>query len=103
MRRFICLCFFCLCLLRPSSAPAAEPASQTIDRLVAAAWARDHVTPAALSDDSEFVRRIYLDLVGRIPTKDEMQRFIGDRDPQKRSKLIDQLLGGGEFAQHWRE
>jgi len=64
---------------------------------------RDKVTPSALSDDSEFVRRIHLDLVGRIPTKDEVQHFLADRDPQKRSKLIDQLLASGEFAKHWRE
>src|SRR5437667_262604 len=91
-----CLSWCSLCLCRAS-------ASEPIDRFVSAAWVRDKVTPATLSDDSEFVRRIYLDLVGRIPTKDEVQHFLADRDSQKRSKLIDQLLAGGEFAKHWRE
>ncbi|HEV3263370.1 MAG TPA: DUF1549 domain-containing protein [Gemmataceae bacterium] len=82
---------------------ASEPSAQVIDRLLASAWVRDKVQPAALSDDAEFVRRIYLDLIGRIPTREEAQRFFNNRDTRKRSRLIDDLLTGGEFAQHWRE
>src|SRR5262249_2707197 len=74
-----------------------------IDRLFAAAWARDRIQPAALADDPEFVRRIYLDLIGRIPTRDEVVGFCCDSDPTKRARLIDDLLASGEFAKHWPE
>jgi hypothetical protein len=82
---------------------ARADSSRTIDGFVAAAWARDKVQPAPLAADAEFVRRIYLDLVGRIPTKDEALRFVNDRRPDKRAKLTDELLSGGEFPKHWRE
>jgi hypothetical protein len=59
--------------------------------------------PAALTDDQEFIRRIYLDLIGRIPTRDESLRFFANRHPSKRSHVIESLLASGEFAKHWRE
>jgi hypothetical protein len=86
----------------PSSAEA-EMLAQGIDRFVAAGWTRDKVQPAELAGDAEFVRRIYLDLVGRIPSKEEAQRFCANRDPRKRARLIDELLASGEFPKHWRE
>src|SRR5262245_26926490 len=94
-----------LCL--GGSLPAADrsegPASQGIDRLMAAAWQRARVQPATVADDAEFVRRIYLDLAGRIPTRDEAERFGNDRTPDKRARLIDALLSGEEFPRHWME
>jgi hypothetical protein len=86
-----------------SCAAAAETVSQVIDRLVGAALAKDKIQLAGLADDAEFVRRIYLDLVGRIPTREEAERFVNDRSTAKRARLIDSLLASGEFAQHWRE
>src|SRR5262245_24418757 len=86
-----------------ASLPAGETPAQVIDRLVAAAWARDKVQPARPADDPEFVRRIYLDLVGRIPTTEEALAFCRDQSWNKRSQLIDALLAGGEFPKHWRE
>lgn len=86
-----------------ASLPAGETPAQAIDRLVAAAWARDKVQPTRPADDPEFVRRIYLDLVGRIPTTEESLAFCRDKSSNKRSALIDALLAGGEFPKHWRE
>jgi hypothetical protein len=82
---------------------ARETAPQTIDRLLAASRAKIGVQAAPPADDAEFVRRVYLDLAGRIPTRDEAERFVKDRKPDKRPALIDDLLAGGEFAVHWRE
>jgi hypothetical protein len=90
-------------LLLAGNSLAAETASQVIDRLIQAKWTKGKVQPAALADDAEFVRRIYLDLIGRIPCKDELQPFLGDKAADKRMKLIDRLIASGEFAQHWRE
>src|SRR5438094_299728 len=84
------------CLDRPSARPNRRRRSST-------AWSRAKVQPARLSDDEEFVRRVFLDLVGRIPTGEESTRFCSDGNPQKRARLIDSLLASGEFARHWRE
>src|SRR5262249_51407101 len=74
-----------------------------IDGLVEAAQARGKVQPAALADDAEVVRRVYLDLVGRIPTGEEARAFCASREPSKRDRLVEALLTSGEFARHWRE
>jgi uncharacterized protein DUF1553/uncharacterized protein DUF1549 len=59
------------------------------------------IEPAPLSTDEEFVRRAYLDAVGRIPTPAEARAFLADKDEKKRAKLIDALLGLPEFADLW--
>jgi hypothetical protein len=91
-----------LIFLLPLSVAGATP-SRAIDRLIVAARAQAKATPASLSEDSEFLRRLYLDLIGRIPTREEVLRFCNGRAPDKRAKVIDTLLAGGEFASHWRE
>jgi Protein of unknown function (DUF1549)/Protein of unknown function (DUF1553) len=63
-----------------------------IDRHFAEFWARNEITPAPPADDAEFLRRLSLDLVGRIPTAAEARGFIASKDPDKRAKIIDELL-----------
>ena len=58
---------------------------------------------AGRCDDAEFFRRVQLDLAGRIPSSAEARDFIKNKDPQKRTKLIDQLLAGDTFASHWAD
>ena len=78
---------------------AAESLHERIDEAVNAA----RVGPAAdVCSDSEFVRRIYLDLVGVIPTANEARQFIDDTSPDKRAQLINSLLSDERFAQHMR-
>ncbi|MDW8223835.1 MAG: DUF1549 and DUF1553 domain-containing protein, partial [Gemmatales bacterium] len=55
---------------------------------------------APLADDATFLRRIYLDLVGTIPSAEEVQVFLRDYDPDKRAKWIDRLLADPRYAQH---
>ena len=52
---------------------------------------------AGQADDAEFLRRVYLDLTGRIPSADEARAFLDDSAADKRTKLVDNLLGGSEF------
>ena len=54
---------------------------------------RDGIPYAALSSDTEFFRRIHLDLTGRIPDSEEVRRFVASEDPEKRDKLIEKLIG----------
>ena len=69
-----------------------------IDNEVQAAWKREKATSAAPADDATFQRRIYLDLVGTIPTHEEARAFLADTDPAKRAKLIDRLLDDPRYA-----
>ena len=54
-----------------------------------------------LTTDAEFLRRVRLDLTGRIPTKDEVLEFLADRSPTKRAQLVDRLLQTPEWADRW--
>jgi hypothetical protein len=77
-----------------------EPLHARIDKLIEAKAGGPVNTVA---DDSEFLRRIYLDFAGRIPTIDESQAFFADASPGKRTALIDQLLASDEFPKRMRE
>ena len=59
------------------------------------------IEPARLCSDETFVRRVFLDTLGTLPTADEARRFIDSHDLEKRSKLIDELLERPEFADYW--
>lgn len=59
------------------------------------------ISPAHLTNDAEFLRRVTLDLTGRIPTAAEVVSFQADTDPQKRSRRIDQLLDSPEWVDRW--
>ena len=81
-----------LLLVLPQALAADEPLHWRIDELVAEGNA-DFVSRAApRADDAEFIRRIYLDFVGTIPTADEVSSFLSDPDFDKRTRLIDRLL-----------
>ena len=62
-----------------------------IDELLADRWQKESVTPASPCDDAEFLRRAYLDLIGRIPRVSECRTYFGDNDPQRRERLVDEL------------
>ena len=57
--------------------------------------------PSGLADDGMFLRRVYLDVTGRLPTRETARRFLADADPQKRSRIIDQLLKQSAYADYW--
>ncbi|MCE9534606.1 MAG: bifunctional [glutamate--ammonia ligase]-adenylyl-L-tyrosine phosphorylase/[glutamate--ammonia-ligase] adenylyltransferase, partial [Planctomycetes bacterium] len=98
IRRFLAVC---LLLILPMAVSADEkPLRQIIDAEVKAAWQTQKVTPAPRSDDATFLRRVYFDVVGTIPTYDETVAFLKDTDPAKREKLIDKLLADPRFASH---
>ena len=80
---------------------------QEIDRLLAARWEADGHPVASLADDSEFLRRVYLDLVGVIPRVAEVRAFLADESPDKRPQTINRLLASPRHATHmantWRQ
>ena len=76
-----------------------------IDTLVGAKLKLLGMPPSPVCDDATFVRRVTLDIAGRLPTPDEAERFLTDPDPAKRDRWIDQLLAGTDhadfFANKW--
>ena len=75
--------------------------SRPIDRLVAEKWDRLRLTPSPAADDATWLRRVYLDLIGKLPTVDEARAFSASTDPQRRQRLIDELLERDEHADFW--
>ncbi len=59
------------------------------------------IPPSPLSDDATFLRRVFLDTIGTLPTMAEARAFLASNDPKKRERLIDQLLERPEYADYW--
>ncbi|HUT90987.1 MAG TPA: DUF1553 domain-containing protein [Thermoguttaceae bacterium] len=72
-----------------------------IDELVFAKLKELKIEPANLCSDAVFLRRAYLDAIGTLPTIDEAEKFLEDKNPDKRAALIDRLLERPEFADYW--
>ncbi|MBS1833068.1 MAG: DUF1549 domain-containing protein, partial [Acidobacteria bacterium] len=82
--------------------PAAVPQKNLIDKAIFGKMVQEGVQSAPLSSDTEFVRRIYVDLTGRIPSPADVRKFLNDGDPAtKRSRLINDLMYTAEFADKW--
>jgi len=82
-----------------TSAPQEPITPQTIDAFIAQEMASPR--KPALLDDEQFLRRLSLDLTGRLPDPAEVIAFVADTDPAKRAKRIDQLLESEAYARHW--
>ncbi len=72
-----------------------------LDELLFARWRQAGIEPVALCSDAVFVRRVYLDVIGTLPSAEEAREFLLDRQPDKRRTLIDHLLEREEFADYW--
>jgi hypothetical protein len=84
-----------------SNLSAATPhgtSSGRIDEIVSAHLAKAGVAAAAPAPDEVFLRRVYLDAIGTLPTADEARTFLASHEPDRRAQLIDQLLNRDEFA-----
>jgi hypothetical protein len=79
----------------PAAKPAKDPAdalAALIDKHIAKDWEARGITPAETTDDAEFVRRAYLDIIGRAPKASEAREFIDAKGANKRAELVDFLL-----------
>ncbi|EDY19592.1 protein of unknown function DUF1549 [Chthoniobacter flavus Ellin428] len=77
------------------------PSHNYIDDLVFAKLKAMGMPPSDPCDDSTFIRRVSLDIAGRLPTLEESQHFLADTDPAKRDKLIETLLASPEYADYF--
>jgi len=79
----------------------AEVEANYIDTLVANKLKKLRMSPSGLADDQTFIRRVYLDIIGVTPTVQESAAFLASTAPDKRSKVIDELLTRKEFTELW--
>jgi hypothetical protein len=81
--------------------PTPAPEGNLIDKPVVEKLNRLKIAPSPLAGDEEFLRRVYLDLIGVQPKPDELKTYLADADPAKREKTIDSLFDRPEFVDHW--
>src|SRR5438105_2439659 len=80
--------------------PATTAIEQAVDHYIDAKLKEEKVTPAPSADDAAILRRLTLDLNGRVPTVGEMNEYLASTDPAKKTKLVDRLLESSAFARH---
>ena len=100
--RFLSLSLFtALCATGVFAEANIYTASARIDRIVEGNLVAEGIRPYPVADDATFVRRAYLQLVGRIPTLEESQRFLKSKGPKMRRLLIDSLIDSDGFTSHF--
>lgn len=72
-----------------------------IDGLVYRKLRQLNIVPSDLADDAEYLRRVYVDVIGTLPTADEVRRFLRDDSADKRARVVDELLRRPEYAEFW--
>lgn len=91
------------CTLVLAQADSALSDSDRIDALIQAGQDKASIKSADVCSDSQFVRRIYIDLAGRIPTLEERQSFLDDPNPNKRTERIDRILQSEDYVQNFAD
>lgn len=81
--------------------PPPMQSNNEIDMLVQQKLTKLRLAPAPLCDDDTFLRRVYLDVIGKLPTVDEVRAFAKDTSADKRKKVVDELLKRPEFPEVW--
>jgi hypothetical protein len=79
-----------------------RPVEEVVDQYVDAGLTAAGISPAAPADDANFIRRVTLDLAGRIPATSEVQSYVSSSEPGKKAKLVDRLLAAPDFVFHQR-
>jgi Protein of unknown function (DUF1553)./Protein of unknown function (DUF1549). len=74
-----------------------------INTFIARGWEDNEVTPSPIADDAEWLRRVYLDIVGHIPPAKTVEAFLENTEPDKRAKLIDELLASPDYVHNFTE
>lgn len=80
---------------------SSDPLIQVVNEYIRAGYADNEVTPSPVADDYEWLRRVYLDLVGHVPDSETIQAFVDNDDPAKRSRVIEQLLDDPDYVRNF--
>ena len=100
---FLTFAFLTLNCTKATVVPTRQVSSSTkhLDRHINLVLKREGIQPSGISEDTEFLRRVHLDLTGKIPTPEEVLNFLKDGSPNKRQKKIAQLLGSEPYIDYW--
>jgi len=91
--------FITLLLVITANGEETALTSKDIDRFIEGKWNEKNLKPSEKTTDEEFIRRLYLDMVGRTPVADEVKNFLENKSSDKRAKKIDELLNNSEFGE----
>ena len=80
--------------------PADRPIAEVVDHYIDEALRKEAIKPATVADDATLIRRLTLDLAGRIPTAAEARAYVDATDRDKRARLIDRLMASADFVRH---
>lgn len=97
----VCLSFACVGRAE-ELLPGDRPIQEAIDHYMDGRLRAENVPPAPQVDETTLIRRLTLDLCGRIPSTAEAKAYVAAAEPNKREKLVDQLLASPDFARHQR-
>jgi hypothetical protein len=87
---------------RPELPPVVAGRENAVDRILDPYLDKHHVARPTPLDDAAFLRRVYLDVIGLLPTPEALHEFVASSDPAKRQKVIDKLLTDNHgYAEHW--
>ena len=89
----------------PASAGGLPPQVAHIDAQLKHGWTESHISASAPATDREFCRRLFLDVLGRIPTVDELERYARDKQTDRKQRLVERVLYDetytADYAAHW--
>jgi hypothetical protein len=91
----------CALLSLTSGRAMAQLTPADIDKAIRAEWKKEKITPAPLTDDARFLRRIYLDIAGTLPPPEEVTAFLENKSKYKRLEAINKLLESPRYVQYW--
>lgn len=97
MKNAIAICFFACTLVAASAVIGQQPLHKQIDSLLSSSFVGPDVGRA---DDATFLRRVHLDLTGRVPTIEQTRQFLADTSEDKRARKVDELLATSDFSRH---
>ena len=99
---FVLMCLMLSCT-KTTVVPTRQvsPSTKHLDRYINAALKREGIQPSKVSEDTEFLRRIHLDVTGKIPTPEAVLDFLKDGSSNKRQRKIRELLGSDAYLDYW--
>ena len=103
-RLVVVACVLGIALAHDSGVRAADSDAKIIAKVngyVRQAWKDNEVEPSSRAEDGEWARRVSLDIVGHIPSYDQLMTFLEDESPNKREKFVDQLLDDSDYVRNW--
>lgn len=80
---------------------SSDPLISFINEQIRQGYTDNEIKPSEVADDAEWMRRVYLDVVGHVPSGQEVEDFMRDKDPAKRSKLVDTLLADSGYVRNF--